>query len=169
MQKRIASRCNDAAWNLIEKPDLAASECLALVRLAGTASFHWSEIGTAGNIAHAELLLSWALARAGAAALAVDAAGRALRYFTETPSKDWERAFAHAAMAASLHCAGDQEGHRRHYNEAQQLQSKLAPGDLKLFQAAFSKRAATVNCCGGSALLTETPPSNGPDARRSGR
>jgi hypothetical protein len=60
-----------------------------------------------------------------------------LRYFTDAPSKDWERAFAHAAMAASLHCAGDQDGHRRHYSEAQQLESKLAPGDLKLFQAAF--------------------------------
>ena len=137
LHKRIASRCNDAAWDLLEKPDLAASECVALVRLAGTASYHWSEIGTAGNIAHADLLFAWALARARAAALAVDAAGRALAYFTQTPSKDWERAFAHAAMAASLHCAGDQEGHRRHYNEAQQLEGKLAPGDLKLFQAAF--------------------------------
>lgn len=137
MQKRIASKCNDAAWNLIEKPDLAASDCLALVRLAGTASHHWSEIGTAGNIAHADLLFAWALARAGAAAPAVDAAGRALGYFSGKPSKDWERAFAHAAMAAALHCAGDQDGHRRHYNEAQQLEGTLAPGDLKLFQAAF--------------------------------
>ena len=137
MQKRIASQCNDAAWDLIEKPDLAASECIALVRFAATASYHWSEIGTAGNIAHADLLFSWALSRAGAAAPAVDAAGRALRYFTENQSKDWERAFAHAAMAASSHRAGDQEGHLQHYNEAQQLESKLAPGDLKLFQAAF--------------------------------
>lgn len=137
MQKRIASQCNDAAWALIEKPDLAASECFALVRLAGTASYHWGAIGTAGNIALADLLFSWALARVGAAAPAVDAAGRALRYFTENQSEDWERAFAHAAMATSLHCAGDREGHRRHYNEAQQLESKLAPGDLKLFQAAF--------------------------------
>jgi hypothetical protein len=40
-------------------------------------------------------------------------------------------------MAAALHCAGDGDGHRRHYNEAQRLESKLAPGDLKLFQAAF--------------------------------
>jgi hypothetical protein len=40
-------------------------------------------------------------------------------------------------MAASLHCAGDHEGHRRHYSEAQQLENKLAPGDLKIFQAAF--------------------------------
>lgn len=137
IEKRIASRCNDAAWNLIEKPDLAASERLALVRLAGTASHHWSEIGTARNIAHADLLFAWALARAGAAVPAVDAAARAMQHFTETQSEDWERAFAHAAMAASFHCAGDQEGHRRHYNEAQQLESKLAPGDLKLFQAAF--------------------------------
>ena len=137
MHKRIASRCNDAAWDLIEKPDLAASECLALVRFAGTACHHWSEIGIARNIAHADLLFAWALARAGAAAPAVDAAARALKYFTENETKDWERAFAHAAMAASLHCAGDQEGHRRYYNEAQQLEVTLAPGDLKLFEAAF--------------------------------
>jgi hypothetical protein len=137
MHKHVASRCNDAAWDLIEKPDLTVNECLALVRLAGTASYHWGEIGTAGNIAHADLLFSWALARAGAAGLAVDAAARALRYFTETQSEDWERAFAHAAMAASLHCAGDQEGHRRHHGEARQLESTLAPQDLKLFQAAF--------------------------------
>jgi hypothetical protein len=137
IQKRIASRCNDAAWELIEKPELAPVECLALVRFAGAAFHHWSEIGTARNIAHADLLFSWALARAGAAAPAVDAGGRALSFFTENHSKDWERAFAHAAMAASLHCAGDQDGHRRHYTEAQQFESTLAPGDLKLFQAAF--------------------------------
>jgi hypothetical protein len=137
MQKRIASRCNDAAWDLIEKPDLAAGERLALVHFAGTASHHWCEIGTARNIAHADLLFSWALARAGAAAPAVDAGACALSFFTENESKDWERAFAHAARAASLHCAGDQEGHRRHYKEAQQIESTLAPGDLKLFQAAF--------------------------------
>ena len=136
-QKRIASRCNDAAWDLIEKPELEASECLALVRLAGTAAYHWREIGTESNIAHADLLFSWALARAGAAAPAVDAAGRALQYFTDKQSKDWELAFAHAAMAASLHRAGDLEAYRRHYDEAQRLEGKLAPGDLKLFQAAF--------------------------------
>jgi hypothetical protein len=137
MQKRIASRCNDAAWNLIEKPELEPGECLALVRLAGTAAYHWSEIGTEHNVAHADLLFSWALARAGAAAPAVDAAGRALKYFTEKQSKDWERAFAHAAMAASLHSAGDLQGHQRHYAEAQRLEGNLAPGDLKLFHAAF--------------------------------
>ena len=137
MHKRIASRCNDAAWDLIEKPDLAASECLALVRFAATASHHWTEIGTARNIAHADVLLAWALARAAAAAPAVDAASRAVTYFTENESKDWEKAFAHAATAASFHCAGDQEGHRRHYDEAQRLGSTLAAGDLKLFQAAF--------------------------------
>jgi len=107
------------------------------VRLAATAAYHRGEIGTESNIAHADLLLSWALARAGAAAPAVVAAGRALKHFTEKPSKEWEIAFAHAAMAAAFHCAHDQDGHRRHHSEAQQLESKLAPGDLKLFQAAF--------------------------------
>jgi hypothetical protein len=136
-QKRVASQCNNAAWDLIEKPNLSADERIALVRLAGTAAHHWGVVGAASNIAHAEVLFAWALARAGAAALAVESAKRALKYFSENPSKDWERAFAHAAMAASLHCAGDQEGHQQHYEEAQQLEGKLAPGDLKLFQPAF--------------------------------
>jgi hypothetical protein len=136
-QKRIASQYNNAAWELIEKSNLSIDECVALVRLAGTAAYHWGVVGTAANIAHAHLLFAWALARAGAAVLAVDSAERALKYFTENQSKEWERAFAHAAMAASLHCAGDQEGHHQHYKEAQQLESKLAPGDLRLFQAAF--------------------------------
>lgn len=135
--RQVASRCNDAAWTLIEKSELSENECIALVRLAGTASYHWNEIGTASNIAHADLLFSWALARAGAAAPAVDAAVRALQYFIHNPSHDWERAFAHAAMAAAFHCAGGKEQHRQHYNEAQRLEGKLAPGDLKLFQASF--------------------------------
>jgi hypothetical protein len=105
----VQRRCLDTD----RKPDLAIGECLALVRLAGTASHHWNAIGTPRNIVHADLLFSWALARAGAASPAVNAAGLALKYFTENQSKGSEMAFAHAAMAASLHCAGDQEGHRR--------------------------------------------------------
>lgn len=135
--KSLASQCNNAAWDLIEKPDLTAGERADLVRLAGTASHCWSKIGTPSNIAHADLLFAWALARARAAAPAVDAAGRALAYFTQNPSKDWEKAFAHAAMAAAHHAAGDKDGHRWSYDEAQRLESTLALGDLKLFQAAF--------------------------------
>ena len=137
MQKQIASLCNNAAWDLIEKPDLTASECFDLLRLAGTASYLWSEIGTCHNIAHADLLFSLALSRAGAGALAVGAAERALKYFTESQSEDWERAFAHAAMAASHCCAGNEEGHLQYYKEAQLLENKLMSDELKIFQPAF--------------------------------
>jgi len=136
-QKHTASQCNNAAWDLIEKSDLSTDERVALVKLAGTAAYHWHTVGTETNIAHAHVLFAWALARAGAAVLAIDSAERALKYFTKNPSKDWERAFAHAAMAAAFHSAGDQEGYNRHYEAARQLESKLAVGELKLFQAAF--------------------------------
>ncbi len=131
--------CNNMAWDLIEKSDLTANECFDLLRLTGAASYHWSEVGTSRNIAHADLLFSLALSQAGvgAGALAVDVADRTLRYFTENQSEDWERAFAHAAMAASYYCAGNEEGHYQHYNEAQLLEDKLAAGDLKVFQTIF--------------------------------
>ena len=137
LHRGIATQCNNAAWALIEQPDLDAGERTELVRLAATASYHWHVIGTPNNIAHADLLFSWALARADAGPTAVDAARRALLHFTENQSQNWERAFAHAAMAISLHCNGDQDGHRRHYLEAKEFEASLASGDLKLFQAAF--------------------------------
>jgi hypothetical protein len=137
MHRRVASQCNDRAWTLIEKAELNAGECTDLVRFAATASYHWKQIGTESNIAHADLLLSWAFARIGASALAVQVASRAYEYFSQNQSEEWEKAFAHAAMAIALHGADDLQGHRRHYQEARLLEDKLTPGDLNLFQSAF--------------------------------
>jgi hypothetical protein len=136
-QRRIAARCNNAAWDLIERETLDAGDCVELVRLAATAAYHWKEVGTADNVASAELLLGWALARAGAGSAAVDAASRAFRHFSEKKSEAQQMAFPHAAMAVALNSAGDQEGHRRHYIEARQLGMNLPAQEMKYFEAAF--------------------------------
>jgi hypothetical protein len=135
--RRIAAHCNNSAWDLIERETLDAADCVALVRLAATAAHHWREIGTSDNVASAELLLAWALARAGAGLAAVDAASRAFKHFSKKNSEEPQMAFAQAAMAASLHSAGDQEGHRQHYVEAKQLGTNLPAEDMKHFEAAF--------------------------------
>jgi hypothetical protein len=135
--RRIAAHCNNSAWDLIERETLDAGDCVALVRLAATAAHHWREIGTSDNIANAELLLAWALASAGAGLAAVDAASRAFKHFSEKKSEQPQMAFSHAAMAVSLHSAGDREGHRQHYVEAKQLGTNLPTEDMKYFEAAF--------------------------------
>jgi hypothetical protein len=136
-QRRIAVQCNNAAWDLIEQPTLDLRETAELVRLASTASYRWQRIGTLANVAHAGLLFSWAAARAGAGPIALNLASRALSYFAENPSEDWELAFAHTAMAVAFYCNGDSDGHKHHYEAAKELGDTLPPKEARPFLAAF--------------------------------
>ncbi len=135
--KQIAASCNNAAWALVEKPVLDVTEVARLVTLAATASHHWNAIGTPSNIAHAGVLFAWAPARAGSGPAAVHVAGAALAFSEAGDTAPWERAFAHAAMAAACHANDDTDGYRRHYAKAQELASQLSGDDAQYFQAAF--------------------------------
>ena len=132
-----AAFCNNEAWSLLETPDLDATQTVRLVTLAATARHHWHEVGTASNIAHADLLFGWALARAGAGDAAMDAARASLTHFNEEGSV-WERAFAEAAMAAACRASGDEEGFAHHYAQARTLGDELDEDDAVYFQAAFN-------------------------------
>jgi len=136
LHRRTAATCNDAAWNLIERSCLDAAGLTQLLTAAATARHHWREIGTPTNVAHADLLLAWAMARAGAGQPAMQLAGEAFSHF-EAHGATWERAFAHAAMAMACSAAGDADGLRRHRGEAARLGAELAGGDAAYFQAAF--------------------------------
>lgn len=135
-QRQVASECNDAAWTLIERPDLNPKDIAQLLTLAATARHHWHEIGNAGNVAHADLLFAWALARAGVAGASVLLADKALSYFEEDGAI-WEQAFAHAAMAAACRADRDTHGFQRHYSRAQELGAGLSRQDAVYFHAAF--------------------------------
>ena len=132
--KAVAAECNNAAWGLIEAPELSDAQVAQLVSLAATARLFWRKIGTENQIAHAELLFGWAMARAGSPA-AQHSAELALDGLKN--GADWERAFAHAAMAAAK--AGyDPGAHAAHYATAEQLGATLAEGDAKYFAPAFA-------------------------------
>ncbi len=136
IQRSVASKCNDAAWALIEQPGLNSTDIAQLLMLAATARHHWHEIGNPSNVAHADLLFAWALARAGVAGASVVLADKALSYFGESGSI-WEQAFAHAAMAAACGADRDAEGFQRHYSRAEELGAELSGPDADYFHAAF--------------------------------
>lgn len=135
--RRVAAQCNNAAWDLIEKSALDSHEIAELVRLASAASYHWRRVGASASAAHADLLFAWAMARAGAGPVALDAASRSLSYFMENQSEDWELAFAHAAMAMAFYCNGDSEGYKRHHQTAKDLADVLQPEEASIFLEAF--------------------------------
>lgn len=136
IQRRVASKCNDAAWALIEQPGLNSTDIAQLLTLAATARHHWHEIGNPGNVAHADLLFAWALARAGVAGASALLADKALSHF-EDGGATWEQAFAHAAMAAACSADRDRDGFQRHYSKAEELGAELSHQDAVCFHAAF--------------------------------
>lgn len=137
VHKRIAASCNDAAWVLIEKNEPGEAELAQLATLAATARYHWHKVGNPGNLAHADLLFAWALARNGAGKAALHLAAVALEHFKANDSLPWELAFAHAAMAAACQSNGELEGYRQHYAQAKDLGAQLSGKDAQYFIAAF--------------------------------
>jgi len=138
LHKQVASFCNNKAWALIETAKLDTRAQAELVELAGTARHHWTRIGPPQNIALAQMLFGWALARAGAAKPGLEEAKAALRHFEANDAPAWQVAFGHAAMAAASLAAGDKKGHAKHYTAARDKGLRLAPTDAKYFDAAFS-------------------------------
>lgn len=134
--KKEASRCNNGAWDLIERPSLDYDDIIQLLTLAATARHYWHREGSPNNIAHADLLFAWALARAGVSDAATVLADSALSYFTDD-GEPWELAFAHAAKAAAYAAQGDLAGLEKHYAQAKGLGATLTGPDGSYFAAAF--------------------------------
>ena len=130
--KAEASRCNNAAWDLIECPQLTPRECADLVTLAGTARHIWLALGSKGQKAHADLLFAWALARADAGEIGLELARAALAHFERSEADAWELAFAHAACAACS--ADDAETYATHFAAARRFGDE---SNDAYFEAAF--------------------------------
>lgn len=142
--KRVAANCNNEAWDILELDNPDLEQIARLVVCAGTAQFHWNTVGTENNKAHANLLLAWALARAGAGPVALQLARVTLSHFEKCSSADWEMAFAHAAVAAGSMASKDKEGFRRHYLKAEAIGKKLTGPEASHFNAAFRTLSAAV-------------------------
>lgn len=142
MHNAIAAKSNNLAWDLIEHPALDAAQQVELVVLSATARRHHAAAGLPGPIAHADLLLGWALARAGAGEPAIHAAAGALSYFQTNAGQPWELAFAHAAMAAASLASGNEAAYREHYSQAQEIGADPDDPDLKYFAPAFASLPA---------------------------
>ena len=136
MSRNVARSCNNEAWALIERDALSAEELATLITLAATARHHWYRVGTQGNKVHADLLCAWAMARAGASDPAVYLADQVVSHFDRNGA-DWERAFAHAALAAAFAAAGDRIGFEKHVDTAAKLAARLSGPDASYFEAAF--------------------------------
>jgi hypothetical protein len=136
--RRFAVESNNRAWTLSEKRELTTEEMSELLDAAHAASHHWSKIGTAAQIAQADLLLGRVHALLGHGELAMKFATAAFDSITSRDCAPWEVAFAHAILANAAAASGNAEMHAQHYAEAKVLgESLMDPQDKSLFLATF--------------------------------
>ncbi|HEY2780077.1 MAG TPA: hypothetical protein VGI90_04860 [Steroidobacteraceae bacterium] len=124
-RRRFASRANNRAWTLSEQKSRTPQEDREMLDAAHASMHLWSTIGTARNVASAQLLLGQVHALLANAQYALPYAQAAHVYFTSNPSEPGQVAFSHAVMAAAAHSAGNSALHETHYLAAIALIGKL--------------------------------------------
>jgi hypothetical protein len=117
-QKRLAAQANNRAWTLAEMPQRSAGEDEEMLEAAHAAMYFWRIVGTAGNQAHAALLLAHVFALLKIKVPARHYLLKAWPYLAQSDRAPWERAFAHAVAANVASAEGDAELFASHYADA---------------------------------------------------
>jgi len=112
--RRAAVEANNGVYELLDHTDRTADDDARLVHMAHAAAHHWAIVGGVEHRARAEYLCSHVYAYLGRAEPARDHAERCMRLCDEGALADFDRAFAHEAMARSLACAGELDEAAQH-------------------------------------------------------
>lgn len=127
--RHFASRANNEAWPLAERPRDQV-EALALLNAAHASAWHWQAIGTELNRMRALMLLAQAHAQAGLGASAMSYADSMRAFFLATPSTpDWELAFVHAIHANAAFTVGDKATHADSYARAERAVAAIVDAE----------------------------------------
>jgi hypothetical protein len=121
----FAIECNNRAWDLAVRAR-TPEEDRELLNAAHASALHWQAAGTELNHMRARMLLAEVHALLGLGPSALDYAWEACDYFLSRETPDWEVAFMHAIYAHAAAVAGDEEGHRSAYAEAQRAIAAIA-------------------------------------------
>jgi uncharacterized protein YndB with AHSA1/START domain len=112
--RRAAIAANSGTYELLDRTDRTAGDDARLVHIAHAAAHHWTIAGGIEHRARAEYLCSRVYAYLGRAEPALHHAHRCVALCDEGALADFDRAFAHEAMARALACAGQLDDAARH-------------------------------------------------------
>ena len=127
MQRWFAVQLNNDAWKVIDDgavgPEAPSREREEALYRAYASVFHWLQIGNPMNHGRGEHLISRTAVLVGAPEVALRHAERYLELIEAHPdlAEDWDRAFAHEAMARALAMVGKVERARVERLAAQTL------------------------------------------------
>jgi hypothetical protein len=135
---------NNDTWDLLEQigPDSPTADQERMLYGAIASTYHWMEAGTTANHARGEYLVALVALAIGRVELALHHARRCLELVDTEPEAmaDWDRPFAHEAVARALLAGGEVDEARVHLARAEELAEHIAdPQDREVVDEALAK------------------------------
>ena len=125
--RRLAVDLFNRVWQLLERPQRTAAETDEMIHAAHASRYHWSQVGTAVNLARGEWQCSRVYAVLGRAEPALWHAQRCLELVEGAPeAEDWDLPFAYEALARAHGQAGEPEDAARYRRLAQETGEAIA-------------------------------------------
>ena len=120
--QHFARALNGETWELLSKPDRTPDEGERMVYAATASAYHWLHAGGGPEHQRAEWLIAHVYSVLGEAAPALRHARRCQALTEEHAAAlhDFDRAYAHEALARALALAGEMDEARRYYRLAQE-------------------------------------------------
>ena len=107
--RRCASALFNGVWTLMEKSDRTPEEDEEMIHAAHASRWHWGVVGKPVNLARGEWQISRGYALLGKAAQARDHAAKYLDMCDDFDLGEFDRAFAHEAVARAAAIEGASE------------------------------------------------------------
>lgn len=134
IHKQLAVDLFNQTWDLIEKDQRTEEETRTLVNSAHASLYHWRRVGTPLQVQRGEWLIARVYVLQGARGAAKDHAGECLRLTREHGIEDFDRAFAHEAVARAAACNQDELAFQKHLALAEEAGQSIAdPEDEEYF------------------------------------
>ncbi len=124
-ERKLAARCFNSVWDLMEKEDRTGDEDDLMVHMAHASRYHWGQAGKAENVARGEWQVSRVYAVLRRPEPCLYHAERVLDVCTANGIDDWDIAFAYEALARAHAISGDAEAARTMTERALEAAEKI--------------------------------------------
>ncbi len=114
MHRFCAAELFHRTWSLLQSQDRSSEEDAAMIDMAHASRWHWSVVGVPVNLARGSWQISRVYAVLGRSESARVHAETYLAECEQNGLSEFDRAFAHEAIARACACGGDAEGVATH-------------------------------------------------------
>lgn len=129
--RRLAVDLFNRTWELLDKNERTPAEVDEMVHAAHASCYHWSQAGTAVNLARGEWQISRVYSVLGRGEPAQYHARRSLVICQENDIRDFDLAFAYEALARAAVVLEDNEGVEEYLALAKEAGDQIAEQDDK--------------------------------------